>query len=340
MRKFILFVFGAFLLLGVVGAGFAWQVQQFLQTPVNVGSEGTLFEIQPGSSINQVSEQLYQEGIIAYPRWFTWLAQVTKKAGALKAGEYEILPGTLPEQLLDLFVSGKVKQHSLRLGEGWTIYDVFAAVAAHPSLKHTLTSYQPAHVARQLGMNTSHPEGLFFPDTYYFPKNTTDVAFLQRAYKKMQVELSREWANREPGLPYKSPYEALVMASIIEKETGVSAEYRHVGGVYVRRLKINMRLQADPTVIYGLGDAYVKPLTRQNLKTHTPYNTYMVKGLPPTPIALPGLSAIQAAMHPAPGNAIYFVATGDGGHKFSATLEEHNAAVARYREWQRQNPEE
>jgi UPF0755 protein len=340
MRKIIYFLLSACILLGVAGAGFAWQVQQFLQTPVNVGPDGIIYEISPGSSINKVSQQLYEEGVIPYPQWFVWLAQAKDQDESLKAGEYEILPGTLPEQLLEQFVKGKVKQYGLRLGEGWTIHDVLAAVAAHPGLKHTLRSYQPAHIARQLGMNTAHPEGWFFPDTYHFPKNTTDVAFLQRAYKKMREELAHEWANREPNLPYKSPYEALIMASIIERETGLSAEHQRVGGVYVRRLKIGMRLQADPTVIYGLGDDYVKPLTRTNLKTHTPYNTYMVKGLPPTPIALPGLAALRAAMHPAPGDSIYFVATGDGGHYFSATLPEHNAAVARYREWQRLNPDD
>ena len=334
MRKILYFLLGSLLLLGVAGAGFAWQVQQFLQTPVSVGPDGILYEIPPGSTINQVAVQLYQEGVIAYPRWFVWLAEITDQDESLKAGEYEILPGTLPEELLALFASGKVKQHGLRIGEGWTIHDTLAAVAAHPKLKHTLSSYKPEHIARQLGMSSAHSEGWFFPDTYYFPKGTTDVAFLQRAHEKMRVELSREWAARSPNLPYKSPYEALIMASIIEKETGLSAEHSEVGGVYVRRLKINMRLQADPTVIYGLGDAYEKPLTKTNLKTLTPYNTYMVKGLPPTPIAMPGLAAIRAALHPAPGDALYFVATGDGGHQFSATLDEHNQAVARYRAWQ------
>ncbi|MFI4954449.1 MAG: endolytic transglycosylase MltG [Gammaproteobacteria bacterium] len=339
MRKLIYFLLGTCVLLGVAGAGFAWQVQHFLQTPVSVGQDGILYEIPPGSTINQVAQQLHQQNIISHPRLFVWLAELTDKDEAIKAGEYEILPGTLPEQLLEQFASGKVKQHDLRIGEGWTIHDVLAAVSAHPKLKHTLKSYKPEYVARQLGVRTPHPEGWFFPDTYHFPKGTTDVAFLQRAHTKMQVELAREWAGRAPNLPYKSPYEALIMASIIEKETGLSVEHREVGGVYVRRLKINMRLQADPTVIYGLGDAYEKPLTRTNLKTHTPYNTYMVKGLPPTPIAMPGLEALNAAMHPAPGDALYFVATGDGGHSFSSSLEEHNRAVARYREWQRLNPE-
>lgn len=339
MRKLIYFLLGTLILLGVAGVGFAWQVQQFLQTPVNVGPESIFYEIQPGSSINKIAQELYQQNIISHPRLFVLLAKFTDKEESLKAGEYEILPGMLPDQVLDLFVSGKVKQHHLRLGEGWTIHDVLAAVSAHPKLKHTLKSYKPEYVARQLGMSTTHPEGWFFPDTYHFPKGTTDVAFLRRAYIKMQEELAREWAKRAANLPYKNPYEALIMASIIEKETGLSAEYHEVGGVYIRRLKINMRLQADPTVIYGLGDAYEKPLTKQHLKTFTPYNTYLVKGLPPTPIAMPGLDAIHAAMHPAPGDALYFVATGDGGHYFSASLEEHNQAVARYREWQRLNPQ-
>jgi UPF0755 protein len=232
-------------------------------------------------------------------------------------------------------------QHELRLGEGWTLNEVLEAVETNPKLTHMLTSNEPDDLVEQLEMTLEqqppHPEGWFFPDTYHFPKGTTDIQFLQRAYELMQANLTQEWLQRAEGLPYTTPYEALIMASIIERETGVTNEYAQVAGVYVRRLQQGMRLQADPTVIYGLGANYEEPLTREHLQFYTPYNTYMISGLPPTPIGLPSRSAIHAALHPAPGTALYFVATGEGGHTFSNTLEEHNQAVAKYREWQEQN---
>ena len=336
MKKMLWFSFGIFFLLGISTASFSWQYFDFINTPVNITPENAQFEILPGSTINQVATQLQQQGIITHPTWFVWYAKYRDQAESLKAGEYQITPGSKPADLLDQFVSGRVMQHTLRIGEGWTFADVMQAVSTHPTLVQTLPSKHPRVVAQMLGIRNGHPEGWFFPETYSFPKGTTDIAFLQRAYRIMQITLDREWMQRSNNLPYKTPYEALIMASIIEKETGLSVEHAQVGGVFTRRLKIGMRLQADPTVVYGLGDQYQDQLTRTNLDTPTPYNTYTIKGLPPTPIAMPSLAAISAALHPAPGDALYFVATGDGGHQFSATLAEHNVAVAKYREWEAQ----
>lgn len=308
--------------------------EAFLETPVSVDEEGLVYEIAPNKTIGQVASELHEKGVISHPRLFTWMAKFKGKSNDLKAGEYLIAEGTSSEDLLEQFTTGRVIQHKLRVGEGWTFYEVLDAVKEQPKLTHKITSRNPAVVAKQLGMSTSHPEGWLFPDTYYFIKGTSDVDVLKRAYRKMQLQLDEEWLKRSPGLPYKKPYDALIMASIIESETGLSAEHKRVGGVYVRRLKKNMRLQADPTVVYGLGEHYEGPLKRSKLKVHTPYNTYMVNGLPPTPICMPGKAALHAAMHPAPGDEIYFVATGEGGHQFSKTFEEHTAAVERYRAWQ------
>ena len=318
---------------------FGWQFYQFMQTPLNVDSQGVVYDLLPGTGIRQVALQLHEQGILEHPLWFVWLARYRNQAQFIKAGEYKILPGRLPGDLITQFAEGRVMQHELRLGEGWTLEEVLEAVETEPKLNHRLTSKEPADLIEQLEMEPQipHPEGWFFPDTYHFPKGTTDIAFLKRAHELMQANLLQEWKQRAEGLPYKTPYEALIMASIIERETGVTNEYAQVAGVYVRRLQQGMRLQADPTVIYGLGANYQEPLTRENLQTLTPYNTYMINGLPPTPIGLPSHSAIHAALHPAAGTSLYFVATGEGGHYFSSTLAEHNLAVNRYREWQQNN---
>lgn len=336
MRKIFWFLFGIFIFLSATTASYAWQYFEFINTPVNVTPENAKFEIPPGSTIYQIAEKLTQQGVISHPTWFVWYAKYRDQAESLKAGEYQITEGSLPGDLLDQFTSGRVLQYALRLGEGWSFKQVMEAVSTHPTLVKTLTSYEPRVIAQSLGIRDGHPEGWFFPDTYYFPKGTTDVQFLKRAYQTMQINLDREWMQRSQNLPYKSPYEALIMASIIEKETGLSIEHAEVGGVFIRRLNLGMRLQADPTVVYGLGDKYKDELTRIDLETPTPYNTYTVNGLPPTPIALPSLAAIRAALHPAQGESLYFVATGDGGHKFSNTLDEHNKAVAEYRKWKTQ----
>jgi UPF0755 protein len=301
--------------------------------------KGVVYEVTPNKTVGQVANELYEKHLIEHPRLFKWMATIKGKSNDLKAGEYFIEEESTPEEILDKLTAGAVIQHDLRIGEGWTFYEVLDAIKENPKLTHKITSRNPAVVAKQLGLPTPHPEGWFFPDTYHFHKGMTDVDFLKRAYRKMQLVLDEEWIKRDASVPYKKPYEALIMASIIESETGLSAEHRRVSGVYVRRLKKNMRLQADPTVLYGLGESYEGPLKRSKLKVHTPYNTYMINGLPPTPICMPGRAAIHAAMHPANGTELYFVATGEGGHQFSNTFEEHSAAVARYRAWQAEQKE-
>ena len=233
-------------------------------------------------------------------------------------------------QLLDDLVAGKVIQYALTIPEGLTFRQIMQLLRQQPELRHTLADDSPAAVMQAIGEPGQSPEGRFYPDTYHFPRGTTDVQFLRRAYRTMAGVLQQEWQARDTGLPYKTPYDALIMASIIEKETAVPAERERIAGVFVRRLEKGMRLQTDPTVIYALGQSYDGNIHRRDLSLDSPYNTYRHAGLPPTPIAAPGRDSIDAALHPAPGEELYFVARGDGSHEFSRTLEEHNRAVARY----------
>jgi UPF0755 protein len=251
-------------------------------------------------------------------------------AHAIKAGEYYLPAGITPPQLLQQMVAGKVMEASLTLVEGWTFSQVMAVVSNSPYLRQTLASLEASAIMERLGYPGQHPEGRFFPDTYYFPAGTTDFAFLQRAYQLMRKHLAREWAHRAPGLPYQTQDEALILASIIERESALPQERPLIAGVFVRRLQKGMPLQTDPTVIYGLGEAFNGVLRRLDLQRDTPYNTYTRSGFPPSPISMPGLESLRAALHPADGEALYFVARGDGSHQFSATLEEHEAAVQTY----------
>jgi UPF0755 protein len=232
--------------------------------------------------------------------------------------------------LLTLLRSGKVVMHSLTLVEGWNLTEVMAAVEGEPNLKHTLSDNSPAALASALGIDAASPEGMLLPDTYQFPRGTSDVAFLRRAHEAAQQEIDKQWPERATGLPYARSYEALIMASIVEKETAQPFERGKIAGVFVRRLQKGMKLQTDPSVIYGLGKAYDGDITLKDLRTDTVYNTYTRYGLPPTPICMPGRASIEAALHPEPGNALYFVARGDGTHQFSATLKQQNEAVAKY----------
>lgn len=264
------------------------------------------------------------------PLYLRAYARATGKASALKAGEYELSPGMSSFDLLALIVSGKTVLHQLRLIEGWTFAEALAAIRSSNELVHTLKDSDAEGIMRAIGRGGLAAEGRFFPDTYYFPKGTTDEAFLRRAAAAMDNVLAQEWAQRPDGLPYQSAEEALTMASIVEKETGAPVERAEVAGVFVRRLLAGMKLQTDPTVIYGLGENFEGNLRRVDLERDTPYNTYTRLGLPPTPICLPGRASIHAALHPAGGNAIYFVSRGDGTHQFSATLEQHNSAVQKF----------
>ena len=312
---------------------FGWlfmQYDSFLKTPLLKEGVSESFDITPGSSVKSVAQQLKSRGYITSPMYFEVLVRLENKGTQIQAGEYQIDPGMSPEAFLNRVTSGDVKQYFFTIIEGWSFKQMLAFLAEHPQIKHTLAGLNQEQVLAKLGMEGLHPEGWFLPDTYHFPKNTSDVSFLKRAHKAMKAALQQAWEQRKAKLPLKSPYEALILASIIEKETGLASERRDISGVFVRRLNKGMRLQTDPTVIYGMGDRFDGNIRRADLKRDTPYNTYTRNGLPPTPIALPSFDAIQAALDPAPGKSLYFVSKGDGSHYFSATLKEHNQAVRKY----------
>lgn len=318
-------------LAGLAGGGWLrMEYRAFVENPVNLPNGRTYYTIPSGASPRWIAQDLAQRGVLPHPSHLVWYARWSGKGPNIKAGEYELVPGTTAPQLLDQFVAGKVVQHSLMLVEGWTFPQVLDAIDRYEALDHRLTGLPDGEIMARIGHPGEHPEGRFLPDTYRFPRGTTDIAFLQRAYIAMQRYLEKEWDGRADGLPFASPYEALILASIVEKETAVPAERFEIAGVFVRRLRLGMRLQTDPTVIYGMGAGFDGNLRRQDLVRDTPYNTYARSGLPPTPIAMPGAASIHAVLHPADGTALYFVARGDGSHHFSSTLEEHNGAVAKY----------
>jgi UPF0755 protein len=288
------------------------------------------FEVKKGASLKGISRQLASAGLLKESWSFTALGRVLGKASQLKAGIYLVEKNLTPLELLRMISKGAVQQNEIRFIEGWNFRQVRQALDDNPALAHETAGLSDAELLQRLGVPETHPEGLFFPDTYYFSSGMSDVAILRRAYAVMQDHLARAWETRAGNLPYATPYQALIMASIVEKETGAPAERPLIAGVFVNRLRIGMRLQTDPTVIYGLGEQFDGNLRKQDLLTDTPYNTYTRAGLPPTPIAMPGLDAIRAALQPASTKALYFVSRGNGTHYFSATLDEHNRAVARY----------
>ena len=306
------------------------QLLQFRHGAIPLSPEPAVFLIRSGSSIKSIAQSLTRQEIIKDPWLFILLAKVRGLETRVRAGEYQIEPGITADELLDKFTRGDAVQYNFTIIEGWSFRQLLAELARDPILEHTLQDKTDAEIMTRLGFPGRHPEGMFFPDSYRFPKGSSDVDFLKRAYQVMQKHLQREWEQRAPGLPLASSYEALTLASIIEKETGAGFERPLIAGVFIERLKRNMRLQTDPTIIYGLGPQFDGDIRFRDLKKDTPYNTYLHVGLTPTPIALPGLEAIHAALHPAPTEALYFVSKGDGTHQFSATLEEHNAAVKRY----------
>ncbi len=326
------------LLLAAVAGGYgAWRLDRWLDTPLPITAP-LAYELAPGSNFIGVVNDLARKGVIDRPRWLRWYGRLSGQAGRIKAGEYLFEPGLTPRGLVDELVRGRVRQYALTIIEGWNFRQLMAAVNAHPALRHTLVGLDDAAIMERLGRPGEHPEGRFLPDTYHFPKGTRDTDFLKRAHAAMARVLAEEWANRAPGLPLKTPYEALILASIVEKETGLAAERPAIAGVFIRRLLKGMRLQTDPTVIYGMGDAYKGNIRKKDLRTDTPYNTYRRAGLPPTPIAMPGRDAIHATLHPDDSDNLYFVARGDGSHHFSATLEEHNRAVIKYQLKGRRKP--
>ena len=318
--------------LAVLVIGIARDIQRQLFEPLGL-AQPLVVDVPKGTSLNSLLRDWQGRNILssARQRWYLAVyARATGEARNIKAGEYEFAPGMRAIDVTALLVSGHVVLHELRLDEGSTFLEALDAVRQEPSLAHTQGPTDAAALMKALGREGVSPEGRFYPDTYRFPRGTTELAYLKRALQTMDDTLAAEWAARAEDVPYRSPDEALVMASIVEKETGAPDERPEVAGVFVRRLAKGMRLQTDPTVIYGLGAAYDGNLRKKDLLTDGPYNTYTRAGLPPTPICLPSRASIHAALHPAAGKALYFVARKDGTHQFSATLAEHEAAVRKY----------
>lgn len=328
----------------VVGAGvlaiLAWWGNRWMKTPIAALNQQIVFEVPRGASVRSVANDLHGRGLLDQTEVWSYWARFTGRATGLKAGEYAINPGLTPEQLLTLLNSGQVILHSITFIEGSTFAAIRQLLGKHPAVEVRFANASGDDVMRALDAPGVHPEGQFFPDTYHFPRATTDLELLRMARKRMLDELNTAWNARAPDLPLASQYEALILASIVEKETALESERPRIAGVFVERLRRGMRLQTDPTVIYGMGEIYAGNIRRTDLLKDTPYNTYTRAGLPPTPIALPGLESLRAAVNPEMTGAIFFVATGqgDGSHFFSATLAEHEAAVQRYLRRLRRSP--
>jgi len=329
--KNILFkLFGLVLLVASALAGwFSLELHTYKDKALNVSQPVSVI-IAPGSHLGAIARGLADRGVTDKPQYFVLWGRWFNYATRIQAGEYELRPGMTPIEFMQDLVSGNVIQHDLTLIEGWSFKQVLDVIWKHPKINPTLKGLSDEEIMKRLGKAGEHPEGRFFPTTYHFPSATTDLAFLRRAYDAMQTVLDTEWETRDPNIPLQSAYEALILASIVEKETGAAHERPEIAGVFTRRLNKNMRLQTDPTVIYGMGDLYDGDIRWRDLRRDTAYNTYTRKGLPPTPIAMPSQAAIHAALHPLAGTSLYFVSRGDGTHYFSATLREHEKAVDKY----------
>jgi UPF0755 protein len=325
--RFLFKIFLLILLLLATAAGGLWW---WANQPLQLQNSPLDFRVTAGSSLRSAIAQMREAGIAVEPTLLATLARLNRADTAIKAGSYAVKTGVTPLQLLNKLLKGKVTQGELTLVEGWTFRQWRGRMDKHPDLSHETSGLSEAQIIAQLGLNIRSLEGQLFPDTYLFDKQSTDLELLARANRAMQRKLDAEWAQRAERLPYKTPDEALVMASIVEKETGREADRNLVAAVFVNRLRKGMLLQTDPTVIYGLGENFDGNLRKRDLQTDTPYNTYTRSGLPPTPIAMPGQASLRAALNPAQSEVLYFVARGDGSSQFSQTLDEHNNAVNRY----------
>jgi UPF0755 protein len=314
------------LVAAAAGGGFAWWARQ----PIITEEPPIDFTIVPGSGAHAAGQQIAEAGVPIQPLLFNLLARFTQKSSRLKAGAYELKPGTTPLRLIDQLVRGEFAQEQLTIIEGWTFRQMRLAVASHKGLKHDTVAMSDSELMALVSPEFKAPEGLFFPDTYLFAKGSSELAIFRQAHTMLIAKLSEAWEKRDPNLPYKNPYEALTMASIVEKETGQKSERAMIAGVFVNRLRLGMLLQTDPTVIYGMGARYDGKIRKKDLETDTPYNTYTRAGLPPTPIALPGMQSLTAALVPAKTPALYFVSRGNGTSQFSDNLTDHNRAVNQY----------
>lgn len=329
IRKLVvLLLIGLFSAALLLGYG-VWKYDAALKQPLNLTQE-QLLDVPAGATPSGTFNRLEAEGVLDGAFWLRLYWRFNLDGQPLHSGEYRMTPGMTAQGLIGLWQRGEVVQYSLTLVEGWNFRQVRSALAKHEKIVQTLSGLSDSEVMDKLGHPGVFPEGRFFPDTYRFVRGMTDVDFLKKAYNRLDDVLAQEWSKRAPDAPYTDPYQALIMASLVEKETGVPEERGQIAGVFVRRLKVGMLLQTDPTVIYGLGERYNGKLTRAHLKEANPYNTYMIAGLPPTPIAMVGREAIHAALNPVPGSSLYFVARGDGSHIFSDDLDAHNAAVREF----------
>jgi UPF0755 protein len=324
LKKLVLWLFFAALALA---AGIIRWAQQPI---IDAGSLPIAFSIKAGSGTRSMANQIADAGIPVNPMLLEMLARSSRKSAKMKAGNYELKAGTTPLKLLDQLVRGEFAQESLVIIEGWTFAQMREAIAKNPATSHDTVTLSDKDLLARITPNFKMPEGLFFPDTYLFAKGSSDLQIYKQAHAMLLKRLDEGWARRDQALPYKTPYEALIMASIIEKETGQKSERDRIAGVFVNRLRFGMLLQTDPTVIYGMGDRYHGQIRKADLLRDTPYNTYTRAGLPPTPIALPGVASLTAALNPAKSDSLYFVARGDGSSQFSANLDEHNRAVRKY----------
>ncbi|WES88668.1 endolytic transglycosylase MltG [Dickeya fangzhongdai] len=315
-----------------LGAWWGWkQIQHLADSPLAIKQE-TIFTLPAGTNREALKELLVEQQIIGASGWFPWLLHLEPELAAFKAGTYRLTPAMTVRDMLALLASGKEAQFSLRFVEGSRLKDWQETLKSAPYLKHTLDDKTPQEIAEAMGLKDKpNPEGWFYPDTYLHTAGMSDKSILQRAHQRMTKMLNDVWQGRDEGLPYKTPDDLLVMASLIEKETAINEERPLVASVFINRLRAGMRLQTDPTVIYGMGDSYNGTITRSALEAPTPYNTYVISGLPPTPIAMPGKASLEAAAHPAKTGYLYFVADGKGGHKFTTNLNDHNRAVQAYR---------
>lgn len=302
----------------------------FAKQPITLPVASQDLVLKHGSSLRGIAQQMVREGVLAEPWTFMLLVRAQGLAGEIKAGNYELHEGMTNYDLFLMITDGITNQRSITFIEGWTFRQMREALNRHEDIRHLSIPMTDEEILRQIGATERVAEGLFFPDSYFFDSGMSDLDILKRAYETMQRKLAKSWETRAPGLPYRTSYDALIMASIVEKETGRASERPMIASVFLNRLKLGMRLQTDPTVIYGMGENFDGNLRKRDLLSDGEYNTYTRAGLPPTPIAMPGIAAIEAALHPAQSKALYFVGKGDGSHAFSATLNEHNRAVHRY----------
>ena len=330
MKRILLYLLeGGLMLVGLLLAFAGWEQNAALKRPLTIAEE-RLLDVPVGATPSGMLNRLEDEGVLDGALWLRLYWRFNLEGKGLHSGEYRLTPGQTARDLLESWRRGEVVQYSLTLVEGWNFHQLRAALASQERLEQTLGGEDDAAVMRRLGLDGQHPEGRFFPDTYRYVRGTRDIDLLRQAHERLVSVLDEEWGKRAADLPYRDPYQALIMASLVEKETGVASERDEIAGVFIRRLRQGMLLQTDPTVIYGLGERYAGNLTRAHLREATPYNTYVNAGLPPTPIAMVGREALRAALHPAAGDSLYFVARGDGTHVFSRTLDEHNRAVREF----------